>query len=115
MPTHPAYGDTPLRSEVTGSERAEGARRPLQRLPLTDNLKITKSMPGPAGPFPHGALGLDGCLSLTTGVHRVRFPAGAPDPRVGLLMAGHHRDGSPTCRVSTAPRAGDRGQEVNWV
>jgi len=31
---------------------------------------------------------LDGCLALTKREHRVRFPAGAPHPGTGSLMAG---------------------------
>jgi hypothetical protein len=44
------------------------------------------------------ALGRDDCILLTKGSHWVRFPAGTPHPRVGLLMAGHYRHGSPTLR-----------------
>ena len=78
-------------------------------LPLLDDSKNTSRRPD-VRPFTRGALGLDVCLSLTTRVHRVRFPAGAPDPRVGLPVAGHHRYGSPTQRASTAPRANERGR-----
>ena len=49
-------------------------------------------------------MGLDVCLALTKRVHRVRFPAVAPRPRVGLLVASHHRDGSPTLRVCASSR-----------
>jgi hypothetical protein len=57
----------------------------------------------------HSALGLDVCSPLTKDEHPVRFPAGAPHPKVGLLMAGHHRCGSPTLRVRVAHQPGNRG------
>jgi hypothetical protein len=50
-----------------------------------------------------------GCILLTKGLHWVRFPAGAPHPRVGLLMACHRRFGGPAQRASSAPRAGVQG------
>src|ERR1700733_257267 len=52
-------------------------------LPLLDNSKNPGRYPDDR-PFTRSVLGLGVCLSLTTRVHRVRFPAGAPDPRVGL-------------------------------
>ena len=71
-------------------------------LPVLDCNQDTNAS-GSERPFTSSALGLDVCWSLTKTVHRVRFPAGAPHPRVGLLLAGHHREGSPTRRVLPPP------------
>jgi hypothetical protein len=57
-------------------------------------------------------MGLDVCLALTKRVHRVRFPAVAPHPKVGLLVASHHRDGSPTLRVCASSRRYGLGSTI---
>jgi hypothetical protein len=71
------------------------ARKRGPKAPPLDCLALTVLIvPGAVTPGPYSsgcALGLDDCLALTTRVHRVRFPAGAPSPGSGSRMIGHHR------------------------
>jgi hypothetical protein len=70
----------PARERGPDRRRAEGARRPLRTTAHNDYaLPFYQPMQHAPRPFSSCALGLDGCLAMTTRVHRVRFPGrGAP-------------------------------------
>jgi hypothetical protein len=103
---------------AAGVHAQKGPEGPFARPLRYDPLKNTSQILAVSRPFIDSALGLDDCFVTTKRSHWVRFPAGAPHPRVGLLVAGHHREGSPTLRVTCVSKAGVRGHPdpvLDWV
>jgi hypothetical protein len=94
-----AGGRSPPRRQPDTPGAQKGPGGPFARLHLPDFSIVTVD-DSTSKTFPLCALGLDGCTSLTTRLHRVRFPAGAPPPE-GRAAGGR----SPPRRQPDTPGA----------